>query len=70
MHYSFDKVQDTTTDLVYFFKIDDENLTSLLGFKMIDQYTGVDISSKSIILFNGKLYVYKNNRWISTNRYN
>ena len=70
MHYSFDKVQDTTTDLVYFFKIDDENLTSLLGFKMIDQYTGIDISSKSIILFNGKLYVYKNNRWISTNRYN
>jgi hypothetical protein len=69
MYYSFDKVQNVRTNPTYFFRIDDENLESLDGFKMIDQYTSNDISDKSIILFNGKLYAYKNNKWIKTNRY-
>ena len=69
MYYSFDKVQNVRTNPTYFFRIDNEDLESLDGFKMIDQYTSNDISDKSIILFNGKLYAYKNNKWIKINRY-
>lgn len=68
--YSWDNVRAITTDMVYFFKIDDPLLASLDGFRMKDQYTNTDISYKTIILFKGKLYVYKNNQWIKIARYN
>ena len=47
--------------LVYFFRIDDMDETDLRGFRMYDD--GVDISSQSVLIIDGKEYVFHNSTW-------
>ena len=64
------RTQHYTTELLYFFKIPDDEVASLARLRIYDEYSEQDVSENSIVLFKNELYIYdrSDNVWVAVTR--